>query len=193
MTANTARGYPYPQLTDTVDQLAAYFQNLATAIDADVASVDSRPRARLVAQATQSIAHNTATALQFGASSETLDASNWHDTVTNNTRLTPTIQGWYEVWGAVALGNRTDYITMYSWIRQNGSTAIPPATKPPLPSVQIASTNMLPVTPVTVFMNGSTDYLELMTQHTNGAAVAQLTALSFQFASTFELKLAYPT
>lgn len=193
MTANTARGYPYPQLTDTVDQLAAYFQNLAEAIDDDVTLVDTRPRVRLVAQSTQSIAHNTATAIQFGVSSEVLDTGSWHDTVTNNTRITPDIAGYYEGFGAVALGGRTDYVTQQAWFRTNGSTGVPPASKPPLSATQINSTDMIPLATATVFLNGTTDYIEMMTQHTNGAAVAQLTAVSFQFASVFELKLAYPT
>lgn len=191
MTANTGRGYPYPQNTDTVDQLAAYFQNLAQAINDDVASLATRPRTRLVAQATQSIAHNTAVALQFGTSSEVLDTANWHDTVTNNSRITPTIEGWYEAWGAVALGGRTDYTNEQAWFRTAGVNAIPGAAKPPISSTQLNGTVMLIPAPATIYFNGTTDYIELMVQHTNGASAAPTTVVSFQFTSTLELKLAY--
>lgn len=190
MTANTARGYPYPQITDTVDQLAAYFQNLATAIDADVAALALRPRVRVVQGTTQSIAHNSAVPIQFAAA-DILDPSGWHDPAVNNSRVTPNIAGWYECWGAAALGGRTDYVTQQAWIRTTGTTAVAGAGKPPLSATQINSTDMVPIPTVTVFMNGTTDYIEAMVQHTNGASAAQNTAVSFQFASYLEVALVY--
>src|SRR4051812_6538784 len=55
-----------------------------------------KPLVRLTQQAAQSIA-TTNTAITFGASSEDIDTHGFHDTVTNNTRVTPTVAGYYRI------------------------------------------------------------------------------------------------
>lgn len=158
----------------------------------DVLYTVTPPSVRLVAQATQSMAHNTVVPIQFAAGSEVLDNYGWHDETTNNTRVVPTLQGWYEVSGSVAFGGRTDYVTMQSFIRTAGANVQAPAGKPALPATQISSTTMVPAGGiVTVYCNGTTDYIELCAQHTNGASAAQVTQASGQFTSTLEVKLKY--
>lgn len=162
---------------------------------ADVALAVKPPIVRLVASGVQLVAHNTVTPMQFGVGSEVFDDNVWHDEVTNNTRITPSIPGVYEVGGSIALGGRTDYVTAYGWLRQNGSgatggTAFAPAGKLTLPATQINSTVMIHVPVSKIAFNG-TDWIEMCTQITNGAAAGQNTAVSFQFTTVFELKFLY--
>lgn len=205
MALNTPRyGFPYPEDDDAPDG-AGQMEDLAKGVEADLGSIDDRvgiaegtistntsdksARVRLVAQSAQSIAHNTAVAIQFGASSEVLDLKGWHDVTTNNSRVTPNIAGWYECWGTVALGGRTDYTNESAWIRTAGVNNMAPAGKTVISTTQLNGTVMIQVPVVTVYLNGSTDYVELVVQHSNGASAAQNTALSGQFASVLEMKL----
>lgn len=75
MPQNTSRGYPYPLYTDTPTDFPSAIEDLATAIDADVTSLDgfisgarNRPSLMITQAATQNIPNNTATALTWAAS-----------------------------------------------------------------------------------------------------------------------------
>lgn len=156
----------------------------------DVLYAVAPPAARLVQQSSQAVAHNTATAITFGVGSEVRDDYLFHDETVNPSRLIPKIAGWYEVWGAVSLGGKTDFTSLTAFLRTNGATAVAPAHKPALPSG--ATTNqtvILPVPAAQILFNGSTDYVEIVAQFVNTAAGAGSTVVSFQLASTLECKL----
>lgn len=75
MPQNTSRGYPYPLYTDTPKNFPAAIQSLATAIDTDVAALQTfvagardRPSMMITQSATQSIPNNVTTALTWAAS-----------------------------------------------------------------------------------------------------------------------------
>lgn len=156
----------------------------------DIANLVNRPSGRLVQQGagTHAVAHNTMVSMQFGAGSEDLDSHNFHDTVTNNTRVTPNVAGWYDVHGAVSLGGRTDYLNLEAVIAKNGSP-IPPADK-----ISPGANNTTEVRNASalVFCNGTTDYFEIQARHNNTAAVSVNTVVSAQFASVLEWKYERP-
>src|SRR3982750_3036163 len=77
-----------------------------------------RPLVRLIQQVAQSVTSQVtpATAVTFGASSESIDTHGFHDTVTNNTRITPNIAGYYRATGIVWLAGATTTQVMYAAI-----------------------------------------------------------------------------
>jgi hypothetical protein len=159
---------------------------------ADVARAVDPPRIRLVTNATQAtLTSGTAVAIAFGVGTEITDPNGFHDEVTNNTRVTPNIAGTYEIRGAVAFGGRTDYTSVQAFVRTNAATVWAPAGKVILSATQINSTLMVPFGPLLIPFNGSTDYVELMAQQSNGAAAAGSAVASLQLASVLELIYRY--
>jgi hypothetical protein len=150
----------------------------------DVAYGVSPPSGRLVQQAAgvHSVAQNAMVPIQFGAGSEEWDTPSFHDTVTQNTRVTPTVAGKYLVHGAVSLAGRTDYLFLEAVIAKNG-TAIPPASRM---SPGANNTTEVHNAWAMVICNGSGDYFEVQARHGNTAAVAVNTVVSAQFASVLE-------
>lgn len=130
-----------------------------------------KPIVKLVQQATQSLPSNTATALQFGAGSEVVDSHGWHDVVTNNTRITPNIPGWYRWVGTVAYGADTDLIDYYALIAKNGNAVIP-QNRMLLPSTAVTSTARSLQVVVMEQANGAGDYFELMGRQVQSAAAS---------------------
>jgi hypothetical protein len=123
--------------------------------------------------AVQSVANATNTAITF--TDEIVDTLGWHSTSTNTSRITPTVAGWYMVQGKVTFGTSTaggrnasiwkngvaidgsaGYITMGSL---NGSESIH------------TSLTM-------VYVNGTTDYIELYVIQNSGGAVNTATAVA---------------
>lgn len=154
-----------------------------------------KPLVRLVATSTQSIAHNTAVAIQFGTSSEEIDTHNWHDVSTNNTRIIPNIPGYYRARGAVAFGSRNDYTHVNCWIRKGGATNMAAAWRSgySTSSGTLVAAIWIVTTEVIVSCDGtSADYIELVAQHQNGASAAQITNQSGQFSSVLEMEFLRP-
>jgi hypothetical protein len=147
-----------------------------------LAASSQKPVGRMVASGTQSIPHNTSTAIAFSGA-DVLDTAGYHNPASNNTRVTPLKAGIYRFTGVLAMGGRGDWLFIESGIRLNGATALAPYSR-----FQPGTNNTYRSLPVTVLqeMNGSTDYIELMALHLNTAAVAQVTNQSSQFSSTLE-------
>lgn len=147
-----------------------------------------RPIVRCVANATQSITDNTVTAIAFAA--EDWDTNGFHDPVTNNSRITPNIAGYYRFTGAVFMGGRTDYVSIDCAMRKNGGTAVAPAERKifSTAATQVSGTVSVQCT-VQMLMNGTTDYCELVVLQDNAANAAQVTAQSLRFSSAFECEL----
>jgi hypothetical protein len=170
---------PYPEATDNVN-LWEHLQALAEA--AEDALTNRNALCRLVATATQSIPHNTRTALTFGAEDD--DVLGWHSTSVNTSRITPNIPGRFAITGCVYLGGRADYSLIVADFGKNG-TAIAPAER----QQPNTANNARSVAPALALQqaNGTTDYFELYATHTNGASAAQATNQSSQFSSVFQV------
>lgn len=113
------------------------------------------PVCRLVQQAAQSIA-TANTALTFGAGSEDIDTHGFHDTTTNNTRITPNVAGYYEITGTYASAATTATFLALTPGKNGGTVA---------PRVQPWYTTTSGVKTVSVSArvsaNGTTDYFEM--------------------------------
>ncbi len=128
---------------------------------------------RLIQQAAQSLADATDTALTFGAGSEDVDSGTWHDETTNNTRITPTVAGYYTFTGLLFVPANGDYASIQVNFRKNGATNMPSASRHG-PNATASSRSIQIVTDG-VLMNGSTDYMELMGNQDNTAGASRNT------------------
>jgi hypothetical protein len=150
------------------------------------------PIVRLVQQAAglTTMNNNTPTSVGFGTGSEVIDTHDYHSEVTNNSRVTPLIAGYYELSGAVCFANRTDFTTIEAGFRFNGTT-IAAQTR----TVGNSSTGnrIVATSPHIVLCNGSSDYVELMGQQANTAAVNISTAVSGSQACIFQVKFLRPS
>jgi len=160
-----------------------------TASDYAAIKRTSKDRAvcRLEQAAAQSMPDNVATALTFAAGSEKTDNDGFHDTVTNNTRITPTIAGWYEFTGVVWLAAATTPVSREAYFRQNGATSIPGGGR----DTGLTITSAISVEPAEIYCNGTTDYVELMCRQDSAGAVN--TNVASQQTSTFGCKLVRQT
>lgn len=150
----------------------------------DIANLVNRPFVRLVQQAAQSIPSNASTALTFGAGSEIYDSHNMHDTVTNNTRITPTVPGWYRLTVTYWSAGATTMTAMYAAVAKNGVQVDPinrprqdPVTTTTAPSAQVVTT---------IDANGTTDYFEAMANQVDSGAAARLTTTGVGTRPVFE-------
>lgn len=146
-----------------------------------------RPLVRLVQQANQSIPDATLTALTFGAGSEEIETTaGFHDTVTNNSRITPTVAGYYRFSGVYHTGIPTTLVSIDASFRKNGVTSIPSGTR----GFSGSALAQAAMASCIQSMNGTTDYMELMAfQDSAGAAN---TNVSSRFTSFFECEFLRP-
>lgn len=149
-----------------------------------------KPLVRLIAQTTQSLAHNTNVAIQYGASSEDIDTHNWHDTATNNTRITVTVNGYYTVRVHTHMGTAsgTNYTQITASIAKNGTRVAPQTFMRPDAASNAGGT----ANTSALLSLAAGDYVEHFASQVNGAATAQSTSVSVGFQSTFELILERP-
>jgi hypothetical protein len=137
------QGAPY--IDHASDPDATFAAADANAMDDGIYSAHLMPAVRVYHNATQSISSSTETTLAFN--SERYDqaggvASNMHDTVTSNSRLTCRYAGVYDItasvdWPASVGNDRTlrirkngsDYIGRVDWNGTGGSTAQSVSTK----------------------------------------------------------------
>jgi hypothetical protein len=80
MPQNTSRGYPYPLYTDTPKDFPQAIEDLATAIDADVAALEAfvagardRPSMQASSNIAQNIPNNTVTAVSWAGGAAAYD------------------------------------------------------------------------------------------------------------------------
>lgn len=146
------------------------------------------PMVRLVQQAagTTSLAHNSELTISFGTGATVYDTHDFHSETVNNTRITPSIAGYYELRGTTYFSARTDYTLLQCQPRLNGANY---ATAQRLikPSTATASTvQAIAFEPVIIAANGSTDYFEMMAIHNNAASAAATTFVNATSASVLE-------
>lgn len=156
---------------------------LASTINALISYGLNKPSGRIRQGTAQTgIASGATTAVTFAAADE-VDTGGFHDTVTNNTRVTPTVAGLYRVSGGVSIAGQTDFTQVQGWIGRNGSSNLAPAHR--INPGTSSQTLVLP-TSAMVQVNGSTDYFELYFSATRSGAGNVATAVSSQFACVLE-------
>lgn len=132
------------------------------------------------ASATQTVTLNTAT--KVAIDTEEFDTNNNFDTTTN--RFTPTVAGYYQVNGILRGSVATTFTVCNVTIYKNGagykSTNISG-------TLGAASANTIPVSAI-IYMNGTTDYLELWGS-INGTGAATFVATSSVACSSFSAVL----
>ena len=143
-----------------------------------------KPIVRLIQIAAQSIADNTHTSLTFGTGATVVDTHNFHSESVNNTRITPTVAGWYSVSGGYATSGRTDFQSLQASIRVNGSNLAPDHKQGPN---AINTTRSVTVGPLLMYFNGSTDYAEIAGYQDNAANAAANTSVSGSTSSVLQI------
>jgi hypothetical protein len=159
----------------------------ATDITALQGYTTGRPLVRLIASGTQSIPHNTQTALTF-TGAEDIDTHGYHDTATNTSRVTPLTAGYYRARGVVYFGTRADYTLLEASIGKNGTTIAPSGRRIPPLITGVQAVEAVAI----VSVNGTTDYIEVYGLHINSAAAAQVTNQSGRFSSVLEVEFLRP-
>jgi len=136
----------------------------------DIANAINPPLCKLVQQiAGQQTALVTVTdvVLTFGAGSEEIDTHNIHDTVTNNSRVTPNVAGYYRCHVRPILAFNTTVSAIQSWVRKNGAAAERSGNAKPSATTGVNLAGQ-PFTTILPF-NGTTDYVEAGLQFTASA------------------------
>ncbi len=131
----------------------------ATITQADLASgvAGTGPAFSAVNAASQSISNTTITKLIYAT--EEFDTANCYDNTTNY-RFTPNVAGYYQVNGAIQLQNSVSGLNLY--IFKNGLGAKSSGVDAPLAAVSKYAISAL------VYLNGSTDYIELYVWQNGG-------------------------
>jgi hypothetical protein len=151
-TANN--GWPYPESTDFVADGATAIENLADAIDGAVGLVCSLSRTTGDLWPT-----GTGSYVNFGAADVVFDGPGWHDPSGNPSRITPTVEGYYLFtfggqWFTTASGNY-----QVSLAKNGSSLHDMIQTSAYYPSMLGSGIR---------YMNGTTDYVQLLVYHDAG-------------------------
>jgi hypothetical protein len=150
-------------------------KTLVTDINPIEARTILKPLVRIAQQSAQSLANSTDTAITFGSGSTGFDTHDFHDESTNNSRVTPTVAGYYRVTGTVFVAASAALTSLIATIGKNGTVQAPrhrfkPGTANVSASAQVS---------VILTANGTTDYFELFGQQTTGGALNTTTGGSF--------------
>lgn len=137
------------------------------------------------ASATQSLTSALAAVLTMDT--EDLDPLSWHSTVTNTSRITPTIAGWYRATAVVLFGSDNDYTRISVAIFKTGASATPPYGQQSFVPGAAALGPVLTTQSVMISLNGSTDYLEVSAFQSNTSAAANTAQ------GRLSVELVYPT
>lgn len=204
----TRYSLPYQEATDAPDG-PDLGQDLAEATDAalgtledahdarlDTAEADidtielattSKPIGRIYQSVAQTgIADSTLTAVTFDA--EEWDTHNFHSTSVNTSRVTPTKAGKYKVTGSVCFASASNYLYIEARLRKLGSAY---ANGPTRILAPVSQTCCIQVT-AQMQMNGSTDYFELVLQHSRTGAATTNTGVVAPLCSTLEWEYLRP-
>lgn len=151
----------------------------------------SKPLVRLLQQSAQVVSSATDTAVTFGTSSEDIDTHGFHSEVSNTSRITPTVAGYYRLTGVIVWAADTDITVLQSLITKNGIT-VSPRQRMVTPTVSPSSIRAgFPVTVISS-ANGSTDYFELFCNQLQNAAGNLSTNVSGGDRSCFECEFIRP-
>ena len=187
MGTTPARGYVYPDSSSDT-QIWAHFETLADGIDADVDMIVARPIVRLIQQSAQSYSSSSAAALTFGSGSEDADSHNFHDTVTNNSRVTPTRAGWYTCRVTGSFGTPGSAFTQIAVAPAKNGTRVDGQviSRPDAASTAGAGAQCTAL----IYCNGTTDYVEGYVQQNSSGS--QNTSTTATLRSTFEVLFERP-
>lgn len=178
------KGQPVPSsgfgqaVKDAINDLHTRVATLETGAD---------PVVRLVQRAAQSIVSATATQVQYGSTSTDYDTHSFHSETTNNTRVTPTIPGYYRVHATASFGTGSgNYTQVSSGVAKNGTRVDPQDLRRPDPGTAACTA----YTTAVVTSNGTTDYFEgWASQNSTGA---QNTNTSSGFRCVLEVSFVRP-
>jgi hypothetical protein len=149
----------------------------------------NRPLVRLVSTAAQNLADNTATSIAFGTGSTLIDTHGYHSESTNNTRVTPVLAGYYEIFGLVAYGAATTLLTLQTVIRLNGVDQPGNTRQGPNATSSARSTA---AGPITLFCDGLTNYIEVAGLQDNSGGTTIATTSGGTTVSYLEVKFLRP-
>lgn len=116
-----------------------------------------RPLVRLIQQSTQNFTTGNNLVLAWSGSEDT-DTHNFHDPSTNNSRVTPTLAGYYLVTGTVAFSGNGNVTAASAAIVKNAASTIQPFMRVK-PGTSTAAFSVQ--TRCQVQFNGTGDYIEL--------------------------------
>jgi hypothetical protein len=136
----------------------------------------AKPIGRLVASGTQALNDDVTTVIAF--STEEIDTHSFHSTSVNNSRVTPTVPGYYRFFGTAFIATLATPVQVDSHLRKNGTAVAPGPISPGRTSPEAQFTTAL------VECNGSTDYVELAVRQ--NSAANDTTNQSSQFSSVLE-------
>jgi hypothetical protein len=154
----------------------------AKIIAADI-PLEEYPVGRMIQTVVQSIPDAVITPLSF--TTEEFDTHGQHDPVTNNTRITPNVPGYYEFTGTYYSATPVTGVNMDAHFRKNG-TGSPPSGDRGIEGGIAQSKSARIMQP----MNGTTDYIELCAFQDSSAAVNS--NVSSRFSSYVEWKYLRP-
>jgi hypothetical protein len=124
----------------------------------------------------QSISHNSFTKVQF--QTENFDTNSNFDNTTNY-RYTPTVAGYYFVDARVCFNSLSQ--NSFSQILKNGGSEANSPTAIPWAGIS----NSQSTASVLVYMNGSTDYLEVWAYQASGGALSLIVGTNITAFSAF--------
>jgi hypothetical protein len=142
----------------------------ATGLKWATATVTSGPTFMAYRAGTQSISANTWT--KVAMNTETWDTNSNYDPTTNF-RFTPTVSGYYQVNLIVVMGGGTGHSALY----KNGTAWTAPG------QFGVASSYFAAPLSTTVYMNGSTDYMEAYCWNTTATTVEPAQSVTFYTAT----------
>lgn len=158
-------------------------------VSTDITTIEDytirKPLVRLLQAVSQSIPNNTDTALTF--TTEEIDTNGFHDTTTNNTRITPNVAGYYRINSAVFTQSFSTASQINLYIAKNGVLQSPRVRTIP---VAVAAGKTFATTAI-LAANGTTDYFEMLFQQSTGGALATQIGGS-GFTSVFECEFLRP-
>lgn len=148
----TNRGYTYPQSTDAVVPYT-HIQALAEDIDADVEAVANQPYGKIGVNVEETLPDDVEEPINFQV--DDYDSHNFHNTSSNNTRVTFSVAGTYRVWATVSIKALTTPVFVSAYYKMNGTTVVEPAASAP------GFATVFCLHPDTIIQSNGSDYLEL--------------------------------
>lgn len=139
----------------------------------NVAALGSGPAFSVSSNSGTSV--NTGTFTKVALQSENFDTNNCFDSVTNY-RFTPNVAGYYQINGEVGLGVAT--YPCLACIYKNGSNYLYGS----IGAFQASAINTQSNVQAVIYLNGSTDYVELWIYQTSSSTQTTQTGATTQFS-----------
>lgn len=138
----------------------------------------NKPQVRIYQATPQSVANATNVAITFDGS--TTDTYGMHSTVTNNSRVTAVIAGWYRIGGVCAIGATSTTATTWAYFAKNG-TDYTPITFSPSP---LGGNNRVWYVTSDLVQLAVGDYVEMYVNQNDGV-LRNTVVTSNQFSTMF--------